>query len=201
MINPDTLPPGTLPPAHSNFYSLRRILRQTPTRLLLALVVMLGGITWYIVSVGGWINFLHQPPVLDASTPRCQNGWTLLDVQMPAPHKTEVGQGFTGFQYEDVSLKRGYDPNVPDTADAFGLWLTPPPGSVVDAGPYHSPTLTFEKNLTVTARLSTGDTLPLGWQLCSQDWLPRGEATKHLVAVTPADRLFERLPICRHHRL
>lgn len=47
--------------------------------LSLAFLALVGGV-WYVHSRGGWLNILRLPPVLDASTPSVQYGYTLAKI-------------------------------------------------------------------------------------------------------------------------
>jgi len=59
-----------------------RLLWQRPlARFALLALLLAGTAAWYVTVRGGWINALHLPPVLDASTPRSQNGFTLVDIK------------------------------------------------------------------------------------------------------------------------
>ena len=59
-----------------------RSLWQRPwRRFTLVALLLVGAAVWYVTARGGWVNALHLPPVLDASTPRSQNGFTLEDIQ------------------------------------------------------------------------------------------------------------------------
>lgn len=60
-----------------------RLLWQRPRgRFALLGLLLAGTATWYVHSRGGWGNTLRLPPVLDASTPRSQNGYTVTKVQL-----------------------------------------------------------------------------------------------------------------------
>lgn len=175
------LPPGP-PPAH------RRTLRAPRGRarlLLLALLLLAFAAAWYVTTRGGWVNALRLPPTLDASTPRSQNGWTLEDIQLPGQQQKQYGQAFVGFRYEGVNAEVGFGPGYVDTADAFGLWLTPPPGDLTagtSSGPKSSPP---KDPFAASARLSTGDSLTLPCQVCSStDYVPPGETVRPFVFVT-----------------
>lgn len=163
-----------------------RLLWQRPLgRLALLAFLLAAAAAWYVTASGGWVNALHLPPVLDASTPRSQNGFTLLDVQLPGQQYDRNGRVFAGFQYEDVDYQSSYGTEAVDRADAFGLWLKPPPDSLMNGNEMDSAVSTFGKALSVTARLSTGEIIPLDWHLRNQgDWLPPGEAAKRLVFIT-----------------
>lgn len=61
-----------------------RLLWQRPLgRFALLGLLLAGAAAWYVMARGGWVNALHLPPVLDASTPRSQNGYTLSELQYP----------------------------------------------------------------------------------------------------------------------
>ena len=61
-----------------------RLLWQHPLgRLALLTFLLAAAAAWYVTASGGWVNALHLPPVLDASTPRSQNGFILEDIQTP----------------------------------------------------------------------------------------------------------------------
>ncbi len=163
-------------------FPARRFL--SPRRLLVILLLLaVAGIgTWYVHSRGGVANTLQLPPALDTSTPKAQEGFTLLDIQRPGQKQNKYGQAFCGFQYEDVNFQTGYGADAIDTADALGLWIKPPLDSLLNENEMDSGSSTFGKALSVTARLSTGETLPLEWHLRNQGYyLPPGEAAKCLV--------------------
>ena len=64
--------------------STLRLLWQCPlSRFALIAFLLMGAAAWYVMAPGGWVNALHLPPVLDASTPRSQNGFTLEDITTP----------------------------------------------------------------------------------------------------------------------
>ena len=152
---------------------------------LLALLLV-GAAAWYVMARGGWVNALGLPPVLDASTPHTQGGFSLLDVQLPGQQKTRYGQAFAGFQFQGIDFQKDYGPEAVDTADAVGLWIKPPslPDGLPAGGSIDSQLNTLGKAFLVTARLSTGDVLPLEWHLRSTtDW-PTGTLVKRLLFVT-----------------
>lgn len=146
------------------------------------------GIGGYVTTRGGWVNALRLPPTLDAATPRAQNGWVLEALQLPGQHQDQYSRGFSGFQYKQVDFeaREGWTLK-PDTQDAFGLWLTPPPGSVAVTASFDSGNNTDGKQLSVTARLPTGELLPLEWHLRNQEqWLRPGETgTSFLFVALP----------------
>ncbi len=182
-MNPATFPPPPPgpPPAHRPL----RAPRGRARLLLLALLLLALGATWYITTRGGWVNALRLPPVLDASTPRSQNGWTLEDIQRPGPHQNGNGQPFAGFRYENVTSEYSLDPRVTDTADAFGLWLTPPPGSLTAGISGSNPSDPAHDPFVASARLSNGETLTLLWKVCTAtDYVPPGETVHTFVFVT-----------------
>jgi hypothetical protein len=153
-------------------------------RAALLCAVAAGVFGGYLLSHGGWANTFHLPPVLDESTPRSQNGFVLLDIQLPGHRQDQYGQAFTGFQYGRVDDRPGDWTAETDTADAFGLWIQPPPlpKSLASPSDIDSQSSVFGKAFSVTARLSTGDLLPLGWHL-------RDETNWRLPSEKPAKRL------------
>ena len=156
--------------------SLRRSLAASAALVLVALTTA----AWFVHSRGGWVNALRLPPVLDASTPAAQSGFTLLGVQLPERRQTKYGQSFAGFKYEDIEYQNSYGPEAVDRADAFGIWFKLP-----DDRDRDSLSSASGKDLSVTARLSTGETLPLEWHLRNQGGLPTpGEAAQPLVFVS-----------------
>lgn len=179
------------------------------------LIFVLGtAAAWYAMTRGGWDNVFSLAPMVDNSTPREQSGFTLMDVQRPGHYQTKYGQPFTGFQYEGIdALARDWTADT-DAEDAFGMWIAPPLGSL----PSSNGSLSA---FSVTARLSTGDVLPLEWRECNQDgWQPQGAAGKRLIFVSlpagyaepcraadiaiadqfghSAHWIFSRLPVMRH---
>ncbi len=166
--------------------ALRAALRQPRGRLaLLALMVLAVGAGWYVTTRGGWVNALRLPPTLDASTPRSQNGWVLETIQLPGQQQDQYSRPFNGFQHENVDYDYSDDPRMTDTEDAFGLWLTPPPGSVASTTSIDAQNTPLGKVLTVTARLSSGEVLPLDWHFRrQQQWVGPGEAGNHFLLVT-----------------
>ncbi len=175
-MNPAAFPPP--PPGPPTAH--RRTLRPPRGRarlVLLALVLLALAIGGYVTTRGGWVNALSLPPTLDAATPRAQNGWVLEDIQLPGQHQDFASRGFSGFQYKQVDFeaREGWTLK-PDTQDAFGLWLTPPLGSVAVTASFDSANNTDGKQVSITARLSTGELLPLEWHLRSQEqWTRPGE--------------------------
>ncbi|MGI4790268.1 MAG: hypothetical protein ACRYFS_15630 [Janthinobacterium lividum] len=123
----------------------------------------------YVFSRGGWDNVLQRAPSLDASTPRSQNGFLLLDIQRPRQWEDQYGRTFSGFQYKGVDYLGSSWSEKTDREDAFGIWVKPPslPDSF-DNNDIDSQQSTFGKAFSVTARLSTGDVLPLDWHLRTQ---------------------------------
>ena len=183
-MNPDTLPPDH-PAGLPAPRSLRHALRRPRGRILLAAVILAAVAGWYVTTRGGWVNALRLPPTLDASTPRSQNGWVLEALQLPGEQQKQDGEAFVGFRYENVNSEAGFGPGYVDTADAFGLWLTPPPGDLT-AGTSSGPSSNPAKDPFVAlARLSTGDTLTLPCQVCSStEYVPPGETVRPFVFVT-----------------
>ena len=163
-----------------------RPFRQRPAaRLALFALLLVGTAAWYVHSRGGWVNALRLPPVLDASTPAAQSGFTLLDVQLPERQQTKYGQPFAGFRYEDVEYQNSYGSDAVDRADAFGIWLNLPPDSLPDDSDRDSISSASDKDFSVTARLSTGETLPLEWHLRNQGGVSTpDEAVQPLVLVS-----------------
>ena len=157
------------------FPALRRLWQRPLLRFALLGLLPAGGAAWYVAARGGWANIQNLPPLLDASTPRTQNGFTLLDIQRP---------GQIQGRFAKVNYPANTDPNVIDTADAFGLWIKPPsfPDNLL-SGAVDSETSRFGKALSVTARLSTGETLPLVWHLRDDEWPPPGQASQRLLFV------------------
>ena len=142
--------------------------RQRPSRhfALLALL-LIGAAAWYVTARGGWGNVLQLPPILDASTPRTQNGFTLLDIQRPVQWQGGYGSWVSaGFRHEGAEYRAISGPSAIDTADAFGLWIKPVAfpvsrfGSDIDSRSSMS-----AGAFSAAARLSTGETLPLEWHL------------------------------------
>lgn len=166
--------------------TLRLLWKRPLARFGLLTLLLAGAAAWYVTARGGWVNILHLPPVLDASTRRAQGGFTLLDVQLPGQWQDRYGQKFVGFQFEAVDFQKDYGPEAVDTADAAGLWIEPPslPDGLPAGGSIDSQLNTLGKTFLVTARLSTGDVLPLEWHLRSTtDW-PPGTPVKRLLFVS-----------------
>ncbi len=63
---------------------LRSLWRRPLGRFGLLALLLAGAAAWYVTARGGWVNALHLPPVLDASTPRSQGGYVLSDLQFPS---------------------------------------------------------------------------------------------------------------------
>jgi hypothetical protein len=166
------------------FPALRRFWQRPPLRFALLGLLLAGGAAWYVAMRGGWANILALPPLLDASTPRTQNGFTLLDVQRPGRIQDRNGHVFAGFISKNIEYQAVYGSDAIDTADAFGLWIKPP--SFPDnrsSGNVDSESSYFSKSLSGTARLSTGETIPLGWHLRDDEWQPPGQAPQRLLFV------------------
>lgn len=169
----------------SILHSLRAALRRPRGRLaLLALAVLVLGGGWYVTTRGGWVNALRLPPTLDAATPRAQNGWVLKNIQLPGQHQNRNGQTFSGFRYESVSSEYSLDPRVTDQADAFGLWLAPPPEDLTAGISTSSGINPASGPFLASVRLSTGETLTLPWKICGPtEYVTPGETARTFVFV------------------
>ena len=219
-MNPAAFPPPPPGPPTAHCRTLRPP-RGRARLALLALVLLALGVGGYITTHGGWVNALRLPPVLDASTPRSQNGWTLEDIQLPGPFQRGEGLAASGFLYQGAEYRPQENSDHGDTADAFGLWLTPPPGEMTAGSPNDATGNPQQDPFFALAQLSTGETLPLIWHYISRtNWqqplenadgyvflsLPTGYSDScRFVDITVSDRHnhaahwhFSRLPRMRH---
>lgn len=131
--------------------TFRLLWRRPLARLGLLALLLAGAATWYVAARGGWVNALHLPPVLDASTPRSQNGFTLEDIQTPE----DDGRSNNDSGDAAVLLIRpSAFPNLPthyQTSEGVFVY-----GSSFD---------TRSIPIQASAQTSNGDVTPLNWKI------------------------------------
>lgn len=124
--------------------TFRLFWRRPLARLGLLALLLAGAATWYVAARGGWVNALHLPPVLDASTPRSQNGYTLTRIE------TAAGTGEIAFLFVRPPAFPKIMGHYCDS-DGYTVYET----DFHTVGPLSQ----------ATAQTSTGDTTPLGWTI------------------------------------
>ena len=136
--------------------TFRLLWRRPLARLGLLALLLAGAATWYVAARGGWVNALHLPPVLDASTPRSQNGFTLEDIQTPE----DDGRSNDGRSNDDsgdaavLLIRPSAFPNLPthyQTSEGVFVY-----GSSFD---------TRSIPIQASAQTSNGDVTPLNWKI------------------------------------
>ncbi len=131
---------------------LRSLWQRPLRRFALITLLIASAAAWYVTARGGWVNVLHLPPVLDASTPRTQNGFTLKEIKTPGNNDGPWGD---------------------DREDAAVLLIRPPAFPRLTAQSQSSDGTSYYGDnydsrmppMQASAQTSNGDVTPLNWKI------------------------------------
>ena len=130
-------------------------------KTLFASLAALAVLVLIIWQVSKAVHRTFGPPLgvaqIDKSTPRSQNGLTLLEVQNVSPDRT--------YNYDQNGPQDGGGTSPPSPDTDTGLWIKLPDTANPPQICGDSDGVGCDKLFTITGRTSTGETFPMKWRL------------------------------------
>lgn len=129
-------------------------------KLILGVLAALLLLAFVIKQIGQAVHRTFQPPTgvaeRDESTPAFQNGLTLLEIENVSPDRS--------YNYTDKGPQDGGGSSNSAPAADTGLWIKLPPQISIPATCMQSDDINCDNIISLTAHLSTGETIPLRWK-------------------------------------